>query len=246
MPVPGLGYLRPQQCWASHGSNLTVDATKNLKVTDTYTIFQSWNVGQVLTITGGTGFTTGNYTVVSVSGGAAVLSSSPAAVGTTGGIWHFTTPHSTSVCSVSSTGLVTATAGVTWGGCFVTSSVTGLPQRWIAGLVGTQGPIPHFGSDGQVHTTCTSVSDCLWLSTTFETGSSFNSGLPGFLDQEIQPRLSLLGNPINQIGFNTLEPSARKCADAEQPSVVYFRHELDAHDLQQLRQSIWTLLSSEP
>ena len=118
------------------------------------------------------------------------------------------TPHSTQFCSVSSTGLVTATAGINWGGCFVTVSVTGLYQRWIAGLIGTTGTIPHFGSDGQIHTTCTSASDCMWVSTTFETGPSANSANPGFLDQEIQPRLSLLGNPFNQVGFNTLEPGA--------------------------------------
>ena len=122
-----------------------------------------------------------------------------------------TLPHSTQFCSVSSTGLVTATTGIAWGGCFVTVSVSGLHQRWIAGQIGTTGPIPHFGSDGQIHTTCTSVSDCMWVATTFETGPTIStsvSGAEGFLDQQIQSRLSLLGNPFNQVGYNTLEPGA--------------------------------------
>jgi hypothetical protein len=74
------------------GTNLTVDGTTNTSVLpDGYTP-QPGDVGQTVYVTGGTGFTAGAYTVVSlVSPGGVLkwqLSASPAAVGTSGGAWN--------------------------------------------------------------------------------------------------------------------------------------------------------------
>ena len=65
------------------------------------------------------------------------------------------------------------------------------------------GPIPHFGSDGQIHTTSTGVSDSMWVADTFHTSPGSD-----FTDLLIQNRLSLIGNPFVQAGFNSIEPSA--------------------------------------
>lgn len=117
------------------------------------------------------------------------------------------TPHSTRICSVSNTGLVTGTSGINFGACLVTVAVSGFQPRWIAGQISNSpGPIAHFGSDGQIHTTCTGTSTCMWVASVFDTGSSNNT--QGFNNPLIQSRTSLLGGPINQVGFNTLEPSA--------------------------------------
>lgn len=73
------------------GTNLTVDATTNTVVLpDGYTP-QLGDIGHVLVITGGAGFTTGSYTITGVVTVAGVykwsLSASPAAAGTASGTW---------------------------------------------------------------------------------------------------------------------------------------------------------------
>jgi hypothetical protein len=118
-------------------------------------------------------------------------------------------PHSTRVCSVSATGLVSATAGINYGLCVVTVTLNGYQQRVIYGQVNnSNGPIPHFGTDGQIHTTMTGATDSFWVSSMFSTGGIFTGANPGFSDSLIQNNLAFLGTPLNQAGFNTIEPSA--------------------------------------
>jgi len=120
-------------------------------------------------------------------------------------------PASTRICSVNSSGLVSATSGVNFGLCIVTATVSGImtpstgPTVSIYGMVNNSpGPIPHFGTDGQIHTTCTSASDCMWLADSFNTSST----LSGFADPLIQNRLSLFGVAYTVAGFNSVEPGA--------------------------------------
>lgn len=61
--------------------DLAIDATNNEKVTSASYSFTSADVGQYIDITAGTGWTDGYYLISSVSGGAAILSSSPSAAG---------------------------------------------------------------------------------------------------------------------------------------------------------------------
>jgi hypothetical protein len=70
----------------NHG-DINVSGGNDLQVFDTADPFTTVEVGLPLTITGGAGFTPGVYTIVSVDGyGDAILSASPAAVGTSGGV----------------------------------------------------------------------------------------------------------------------------------------------------------------
>jgi hypothetical protein len=68
-------------------STLTVDHTLNTKVTSSSYNFQASDVGRYLHITLGTGFTVGKYKIASVASNAATLSSSPAAIDTSGADW---------------------------------------------------------------------------------------------------------------------------------------------------------------
>jgi len=68
-------------------TDLVVDASNNAKVTSASHTFIAGDVGKHVIVIAGTGWTPGDYTILSVATGAAVLSSSPAAVGTTTGIW---------------------------------------------------------------------------------------------------------------------------------------------------------------
>jgi hypothetical protein len=70
------------------GTDLVVDGVNNLKVTSASHTFVGGEVGQSFIIFGGAGWTTGTYTISSVSSGAAILDSSPASVGTTAGKYH--------------------------------------------------------------------------------------------------------------------------------------------------------------
>src|SRR4051812_46334032 len=65
-------------------TDLAVDATNNLQVTSATYVFTSADVGRWMQVTAGTGFRTGFYQILSVSGVKATLNLSPAAVGTTG------------------------------------------------------------------------------------------------------------------------------------------------------------------
>jgi hypothetical protein len=69
------------------GTDLVVDATTNTKVTSATHNFVAADVGNLIQITAGSGWTTGFYEIVSVASNAATLDRSPAATGTTGGTW---------------------------------------------------------------------------------------------------------------------------------------------------------------
>lgn len=71
---------------AATGTDLVVDGSNNLKVTSASHSFTSAD-GTCIGISAGAGFTPGDYRVNSFSAGAAILASSPAATGTTGGTW---------------------------------------------------------------------------------------------------------------------------------------------------------------
>ena len=75
-----------QQAAAQYsGTDLVVDSVTNTKVTSASHSFVSADVGNVLRVTSGTGWTVGFYQIVSVASGAATLDRSPAATSTTGG-----------------------------------------------------------------------------------------------------------------------------------------------------------------
>ncbi len=76
-----------QDAAQSSGTNLVVDATTNTKVTSASHNFVATDVGNLIQITAGSGWTTGFYQVVSVASNAATLDRSPAATSTTGGTW---------------------------------------------------------------------------------------------------------------------------------------------------------------
>lgn len=76
----------PYRQWKA--TDLVVDASDNTKVTSASRPFVSGDVGSFVTVTGGTGWTTGTYTILAVVGVIATLSSSPAAVSTTKGEWQ--------------------------------------------------------------------------------------------------------------------------------------------------------------
>lgn len=71
------------------GTNLTVDASVNTDVTpDSYTVSAA-DVGNIIQISAGAGFTTGWYQIVSIQGGTKWrLDRSPAATGTAGGTYR--------------------------------------------------------------------------------------------------------------------------------------------------------------
>ena len=82
----GVDYTQ-QDAAAFSGTNLTVDATTNTLVTSAVHNFVSTDVGNLIQITAGAGWTAGFYQIVSVAANAATLDRSPAAVGTSGGTW---------------------------------------------------------------------------------------------------------------------------------------------------------------
>ncbi len=76
-----------QDAAQSSGTDLVVDATLNTKVTSATHNFVAADVGNLIQITAGAGWTTGFYQVLSVASNAATLDRSPAATSTTGGTW---------------------------------------------------------------------------------------------------------------------------------------------------------------
>jgi len=68
-------------------TDLAVDGALNTKVTSASYNFVAADVGSWIDVTAGSGWTTGRYVIVSVASNAATLSSSPAAVSTTGGTY---------------------------------------------------------------------------------------------------------------------------------------------------------------
>lgn len=71
---------------AVSGTNLVVGPNANV-VTPDGVVPAGGDVGKILLVTGGTGFTQGAYTVTSIGAGTWGLSGSPAAVGASGGRW---------------------------------------------------------------------------------------------------------------------------------------------------------------
>lgn len=67
------------------GTNLVIDGTTNTKVTSATHNFVATDVGNLIQITAGTGFTTGFYQIVSVASNAATLDRSAGTLGSTGG-----------------------------------------------------------------------------------------------------------------------------------------------------------------
>lgn len=69
------------------GANLAVDGAVNTKVTSATHNFVAADVGNILQVTAGAGWTQGFYQILSVAANAATLDRSPAAVGTAGGTY---------------------------------------------------------------------------------------------------------------------------------------------------------------
>jgi hypothetical protein len=76
-----------QDSAAYSGTNLAIDATTNTKVTSATHNFVAADVGNLIQITAGSGFTTGFYQIVSVASNAATLDRSAGTLGSTGGTW---------------------------------------------------------------------------------------------------------------------------------------------------------------
>lgn len=78
-----------QQAAAQYNAaDLAIDAVTNTKVTSASHNFVAADVGNLIRITAGTGYTTGFYQIVSVASNAATLDRSPGAVGITGGTYY--------------------------------------------------------------------------------------------------------------------------------------------------------------
>lgn len=71
-----------------NGTDLVIDATTNTDVTSAGYVFATADVGNVVNVTAGTGFTAGRYYIVSVSGVIATLDRAVGTVGSTGGTWR--------------------------------------------------------------------------------------------------------------------------------------------------------------
>jgi hypothetical protein len=69
------------------GTNLAVDAVTNTVVSSATHNFVAADVGNVIQVTAGAGWTVGFYEILSVAANKATLDRSPAAAGTTGGTW---------------------------------------------------------------------------------------------------------------------------------------------------------------
>lgn len=72
-------------------ADLVIDGSDNTKVTSTGYTFVATDVGKLLIVTGGTGFTVGVYYIASVAAGAATLSGAVGTVASTGGTGRFAT-----------------------------------------------------------------------------------------------------------------------------------------------------------
>ena len=66
-------------------TDLVIDATTNTKLTSAGNPFTSSHVGNIINVTGGTGFTTGRYQVVSVAAGVATMDRAVGTTSSTGG-----------------------------------------------------------------------------------------------------------------------------------------------------------------
>lgn len=128
-----------------NATDLVVDAVTNTKVTSASHSFVAADVGNILRITAGAGWTTGFYEIVSVASGAATLDRSPAATGTTGGTYYvggaFASPGQAGGAKVAgntvyiqgATYLMSGSANTSGGPISDTTGGTGLtaPSFWI-------------------------------------------------------------------------------------------------------------------
>ena len=85
--LKGLVHTNGVEGGCATASNLVVDATDNTKVTSATYTFVAADVPGRLQIISGAGWTPGDYTITSVSDGAALLDASPAAVKTASGVF---------------------------------------------------------------------------------------------------------------------------------------------------------------
>lgn len=81
---PGTDYSKQDAVQVAY-TDLVIDGAVSTNVTSVATAFTSAHVGNNLTITGGTGFTTGHYNIRSVTGVTATLDRSAGTVASTGG-----------------------------------------------------------------------------------------------------------------------------------------------------------------
>jgi hypothetical protein len=72
-------------------SDLVIDGSTNTKVTSAANPFVAADVGKLLVVTGGTGFTAGVYYIASVAVGVATLSGAVGTVASTGGTGYYFT-----------------------------------------------------------------------------------------------------------------------------------------------------------
>lgn len=111
-----------------NATDLVVDAVTNTKVTSASHNFVAADVGNILRVTAGAGWTLGFFQIVSVASNAATLDRSPAATGTTGGTYYvggaFASPGQAGAAAVAGnaiyiTGSYTVTSASTnvSGGC---------------------------------------------------------------------------------------------------------------------------------
>ncbi len=72
---------------ALSATDLVIDGTLNTKVTSASHNFTANDVGKTVAVSAGTGFTVGNYTIVSTASNAATLNSAVGTLGSTGGTY---------------------------------------------------------------------------------------------------------------------------------------------------------------
>ena len=120
--------------------------------------------------------------------------------------------HSTANCSVNSSGLVTAGSGAQV--CIVTAAVSGLATRTFYGWMSSSNTIPHYGSDGQIHTDQTNP---WWMASMF--GGDGNS-------QFCNAMLTQAGylSPYVLNGYNTIEAGPASPLQSTQSAFVTYLH----------------------
>jgi len=90
-------------------TDLVIDGTSNNKVSSSARPFTSADVGLIVRVTGGTGFTVGSYTVSSVTAGVATLSGAVGTVSSTGGTASLAPDFSVTGVTVQANGDYTTT-----------------------------------------------------------------------------------------------------------------------------------------
>lgn len=140
------------------GTSLTVDVTTNTYVQpDGYTPVTA-DIGHVIQISGGTGWTTGFYEIVGIIGSQWILDRSPAAAGTAGGVWRLggalATPGKAGGAHVggnviwlkAGTYHHTSSTDNAAGGRIVLASGTSARMTRLIGYSATRGDTPPYGS----------------------------------------------------------------------------------------------------